>query len=169
MLAFLLLIFGIISRFVVHLPNFTPVVALALFSGTYLPKRYAVIFPLSLMIISDFFIGFHDTILFTWGSVVLISILGFWTRRQKTSITILSSSLLAALIFFVLTNFGTWLCSNLYPRTRAGLKECFILAIPFFRTTLLSTVIYTFVIFGLYEIVGRKVKETRWERVLLKV
>ena len=167
MLAFLLLIFGITSRLIIHLPNFTPVVALALFSGTYLQKRYSVIFPLSLMIISDFFIGFHETILFTWGSVVLISVLGFWTRRHKNSISVLSSSLLAAVIFFVLTNFGTWLCSNLYPRTLEGLKECFILAIPFFRTTLLSTVVYTLVIFGLYEIVAQKVKETRWERVLL--
>ena len=169
MLGTLLLVFGIVSRFIVHLPNFTPVVSLALFSGTYLPKRYAVIVPVSLMIISDFFIGFHETILFTWGSLALISILGFLNRRHKNSITILSSSLLAALLFFVLTNFGTWLLSNLYPRTLDGLKECFILAIPFFRTTLLSTVVYTFVIFGLYETVAQRVKETRLRRVLLEV
>ena len=166
MLAFLLLVFGIFSRFIVHIPNFTPVVSLALFSGTYLPKRYAVTFPLILMVVSDFFIGFHDTILFTWGSVVVISILGFVLREQKNPVTILSSSLGAALIFFVLTNFGTWLVSDLYPHTQQGLKECFILAIPFFRTTLLSAIIYTFVIFGLYEIIAQRLKETRWAHVL---
>ena len=167
MLVFLFLLIGIASRFIIHIPNFTPVVALALFSGAYLPKRTAVLFPLSLMIISDLVIGLHETILFTWGSVALISILGFWTRHHRNPITILSSSLFSAVLFFLITNFGTWLMSNLYPLTLDGLKECFILAVPFFRATLLSTVIYTFAIFGLYELAAVRVKETRLANVLL--
>lgn len=167
MLAFLFLLVGIASRVILHIPNFTPVVALALFSGAYLPKRTAVLFPLSLMIISDFLIGWHETILFTWGSVILISVLGFWTKHRKNPVSILSSSLISAVLFFVLTNFGTWLLSDLYPLTWDGLSECFIMAVPFFRATLLSTLVYTLVIFGLYEVVATRVKKTQLASVLL--
>ena len=167
MLAFLLLLIGIASRFIIHIPNFTPVVTLALFSGTYLPKRYAVLFPLTLMMISDLFIGLHETILFTWGSVALISVLGLWIKHKRNPVTILSSSIISAVLFFVITNFGTWLVSNLYPLTLDGLKECFILAVPFFRATLLSTVVYAFVIFGLYEFTAVRIKETKLANVLL--
>lgn len=167
MLAFLFLLVGIASRIVLHIPNFTPVVALALFSGTYLPKRTAIFFPLVLMIISDSFIGWHETILFTWGSVVLISILGFWTRKHKNPVSILSSSLFSAVLFFVITNFGTWLASNLYPPTWEGLQECFVMAVPFFRATLLSALVYTFAIFTLYEVVAIRIKKTRLAPVLL--
>ena len=168
MLAFLFLLIGIASRCIIHIPNFTPVVALALFSGTYLPRRTAVFFPLALMIISDIFIGWHETFLFTWGSVVLISILGFWTRKHKNPVSILTSSLFSAVLFFVLTNFGTWFASNLYPRTWEGLQECFIMAVPFFRATLLSALVYTFAIFTLYEVVAARVKKTQLASVLLK-
>lgn len=167
MLALLFLVVGIASRVILHIPNFTPVVALALFSGAYLPKRTAVLFPLSLMIISDFLIGWHDTILFTWGSVILISVLGFWTKHHKNPVSILSSSLISAVLFFVLTNFGTWLMSDLYPHTFQGLQECFVMAVPFFRATLLSTVIYAFAIFTLYEVVAAGVKKTQLASVLL--
>ena len=167
MLAFLLLLLGIASRCIIHIPNFTPVVALALFSGAYLPKRYAVLFPLTLMILSDLVIGLHETILFTWGSVALISILGLWTKHHRNPVTILSSSLVSAVLFFVITNFGTWLLSNLYPLTLDGLKECFILAVPFFRATLLSTIVYSFAIFGLYEFAAVRIKETKLATVLL--
>ncbi len=167
MLAFLLLLIGIASRFIIHIPNFTPIVALALFSGAYLPKRTAVLFPLALMIISDLFIGLHETILFTWGSVVVISILGFWLRHNRNPINILSTSLFSAVFFFLVTNFGTWLMSNLYPRTLSGLQECFILAVPFFRATLSSTIVYSFAIFGLYELVAVRIKETKLTNVLL--
>ena len=168
MLAFLLLLIGIASRFIIHIPNFTPVVALALFSGAYLPKRYAVLFPLALMVISDIFIGLHETILFTWGSVALISILGFWTKHHRNPVAILSSSLFSAVFFFAATNFGTWLMTDLYPHTLKGLQECFVLAVPFFRATLLSTLVYTFVIFGLYEMVAARVKKTQLASVLFR-
>ncbi len=167
MLAFLLLLIGIASRLIIHIPNFTPVVALALFSGAYLSKRAAVFFPLALMIISDLFIGLHETILFTWGSVAAISIFGFWLRRNRNPINILSTSLFSAVFFFLVTNFGTWLMSNLYPRTLSGLQECFILAVPFFRATLVSTIVYSFAIFGLYELVAVGIKETKLANVLL--
>lgn len=167
MLAFLLLTFGIMSRLVFHVPNFTPVLALALFGGVYLSYRRALLMPLFLMILSDLAIGLHDTIFFTWGSIVVISALGLYLRSRKNVRNVLLYSMASAIIFFVVTNFGAWVM--MYPKTWAGLQECFTLALPFFRWTLLSTVIYSAVLFGGYEILAQWVAKTRWAKVLLSV
>ena len=151
MLAIGLLIIGIFSRLLIHIPNFTPVLAIALFGGVYLPKRYAILLPLALMVISDFVIGMHSTIFFTWMSVIAIGALGLWLRNHKSWKTILSSSLASAVLFFIVTNLGVWLVGDLYSMTKEGFVECFVMAIPFFKWTLLSTVAYTVVLFGSYE------------------
>ena len=84
MLALALVIGGVISRIVIHSPNFTPVIAVALFSGVYLNKKYAAVVPLLLMIASDVILGFHDTILYTWGSVALISLIGLAVKKNMS-------------------------------------------------------------------------------------
>ena len=67
MLAVGLLVFGVISRLIIHLPNFTPMIALALFGGVYLKKRQAVILPVLMMVIADLFIGVDATFPFYLG------------------------------------------------------------------------------------------------------
>ncbi len=167
MLVFLLLIFGMFSRFIVHVPNFTPVISIALLSGAYLNKRYAIVVPVALMILSDLVIGLHETILFTWGSMALIAFMGFCLRGKKNFVNIAGINLWSAILFFLATNFGTWLMSDLYPKNTQGLIDCFILAVPFFRTTLWSTLMYSALFFGAYEIIAARVKSSRWATVLL--
>ena len=166
MLAFLLLVVGVISRVIVHIPNFTPVIAIALFGGVYLKKNQAFWLPLVLLGISDVIIGFHETMFFTWGSILLISVLGMWLKDNKNALTVFSTSLWASILFFVVTNLGVWLVSGLYPLTMQGFKDCFLLAIPFFRYEALSTLIYATVFFGAYELIALKVKKTRLAHVL---
>jgi hypothetical protein len=151
MLAFLLIAFGFLSRIAVHTPNFSPVLSLALFGGAYLKGRQAIWVPLAFMALGDVVIGFHDTMVYTWGSILLISLLGIYLRDHKTWVNILSASVLSSVIFFVVTNFGAFL--SLYPHTWAGLQQCYILAIPFYRSTLVSTVAYSLVLFSVWEFV----------------
>ncbi len=167
MLAFVLLFAGIASRLVVHMPNFTPVLALALFGGVYLSSRRAVSMPLVLMVVSDLLIGLHDTILFTWSSVLLISLLGLFLRSRKSFSNIALTAALSAVLFFVITNFGAWLM--MYPKTLLGLQQCFWAAVPFFRDTLLSTLIYSAVLFGGYEALALWIAKTRWAGILQAV
>ncbi len=167
MLAILLLIFGMTARFMFHIPNFTPVIVLALFSGVYLKKKYALLLPVALMAVTDIFIGLHRTMFFTWGSLVLIAAIGLWVGKHKSIKTIATTSLASAILFFLVTNAGVWLVSGLYPRTLAGLSQCFLLAIPFFRMMLLSTFVYSVVMFGLYEFIALRIKNTSLARVLL--
>jgi hypothetical protein len=165
MLAVAILVLGVLSRLMVHAPNFTPVIALALFGGVYLSRKYAWYVPLLLMVVSDLLLGLHATIPFTWGSILLITFLGMRTSQNKKVTTIFGSSLASAVLFFVITNFGAWL--TMYPHTLEGLRTCYIAAIPFFRNELISTLGYSVVLFGLYETVAVRVSNTQLAHVLL--
>ena len=166
MLAFFLLIFGVGMRLVVHPANFTPVLALVLFGSVYLDKKYALLLPLFLMMASDAVLGVHDMVLFTWGSLFLAALIGFWLRRHQSVRNIFLTSTASAVLFYLVTNFGVWLVGY-YPMTLSGLVDCYVLAIPFFRTMLLGTLLYAFVFFGLYEFIASRVKKTRFAEVAL--
>jgi hypothetical protein len=167
MLAVIILFIGILSRLIFHAPNFTPVLALAFFSGLYLHKKWALFLPLVLFILSDLILGLHATVLFTWGSALLIAAIGLRLREKNNVLVTVGGSCAAALVFFIVSNFGVWLMFGLYARTWAGLLECYVMAIPFFRSTCLSTVVYTVIFVGLYEIIAKCVKATRLETALL--
>lgn len=154
LVAVLLVLFVVVSRLLPHPPNFAPVAAVAIFAGALLPRRWALSLPLAAMIVSDALIGFHDTILFTWGSFALIALLSHKFLKAKLGWrNSAAASIGASILFFVVTNFGVWLQSGMYARTLAGLVECYYMALPFFRNTLLGDMVYTLGFFGLYVLI----------------
>ena len=165
-LALVLLVLGVLARFIPHAPNFTPVLAVALFGGAYLKRSQALLLPLVLMMITDMVLGFHPAIAFTWGSVLLISLMGIWLRERLNLRNAAIASVAASLLFFVVTNFGVWLAW--YPPTPAGLVSCFTMALPFYRDTLTSTLVYSVVLFGGYEFIAARIRPTKLAVVLLK-
>ena len=160
-LAVALMILGILSRFIVHIPNFTPVIAIALFSGVYIPKKYSIILPIIMFAVSDLVIGFHNTMLFTYGSVLVIACWGLWLREHKNFKNTVVMGFVSSVFFFVVTNLGVWIVGGLYPQTMRGLADCFVLAIPFFRNELISTFLYSAVLFYGYEVMAARMKTTR--------
>jgi hypothetical protein len=165
MLAIALLLIGLSARFLPHVPNFSPVLAIALFGGVYLRRSQVLWMPLALMILTDMVLGPHVTMPFTWASVFAASLIGLWARRNPNASRIVGGSVASAVIFFLVTNFGCWLTG--YPLTQEGFVTCFALAVPFFRMTVVSTLMYALVLFGVYELVSRRVKDTRLAVVLL--
>jgi hypothetical protein len=136
-------------RIIPHPPNFTPITAMALFGGAcFTDKRLAFLVPLAALFLGDFVIGFHTGMPFVYGSFVLIVCLGFQLRNGKSAARIVGASVISALLFFILTNLGVWAVDNLYPRTTGGLVDCYIMAIPFFWNTLLSSLLYSALLFG---------------------
>lgn len=146
------ILLGIIARILPHPANFTPIAAIALFSGTKLKYKWALIIPFLTMLISDYFIGFHNTMLYVYGSFGLIVILGLLLKKHYSASSIALSSLTGSILFYIITNFGVWLQSGMYPHTTYGLIHCYYMAIPFFRNTLLGDIIYATAIFGAYEL-----------------
>jgi len=138
-----------LMRLIPHPPNFTPLTAMALFGGAcFADKRAAFLVPLIGLFLGDLVLGFHETMPAVYGSFILTVCLGFWLRPRRNASAIIGASIAAALMFFVLTNLGVWAFDTLYPKTMAGLVDCFVMAIPFFGNTLLSSLFYSVVLFG---------------------
>ena len=137
-------------RLVPHPPNFTPIGAMALFSGAYLGRRGAValVAPLGALFLSDLVLGFYRGMPTVYFSVALIVIIGWMALKRVSPIRVGGAAIASSVLFFVLTNFGTWLSSGFYPRTLAGLEACYIAAIPFFQNTLAGDLFYTTLLFG---------------------
>jgi len=150
-LAIVLVIFAVSSRFLPHPPNFAAVGAVALFSGVYLTKKHALWLPLFVMAVSDIFIGFHNLIFFTWGSFVLIGVVGLWLRSRKNIQNVVFATLTGSLLFFFITNSAVWVFTPMYGKNIQGLLECFVMALPFFRNTLAGDIFFVGVLFGAYE------------------
>ena len=135
------------SRLIPHPPNFTSLIAL----GFYVPLIFGLKFIPALVfcfIITDFLIGFHSTTLFTWGSLIFIGLISsFFNKGIFKRITGVFSG---CCIFYLISNFGVWSLGS-YGYTMEGLVKCYILAIPFFGYTILSTFIYSVIIETIYK------------------
>ena len=128
----------LIFRIIPHPPNFTPVIALSL----YIPiifGLWSLPFCILGFAITDYFVGFHSLLIWTWGSLVLV---GLISKFSKNIINRLTLAFLGSLIFFALSNLGVWLAGSYYEPNIEGLITCYIMAIPFFTNTLISTMIF---------------------------
>jgi hypothetical protein len=149
-------ILGLLFRVIPHPANFSPIFAIALFGGTYfVNKRLALIIPILALFFSDFFIGFYSPVVmaFVYAGLVLIALLGLWLRNHKSVLSVLGTALASGTLFFLVSNFGVWLNPvSGYAKSAAGLVQCYLLALPFLKTTLVSNLVYTAVLFGGYEL-----------------
>lgn len=151
LLPLLIVIFAAMLRLLPHAPNFTPIAAIALFSGTYLDKKYALVLPLAAMLISDFFLGFHQSLVYVYGAFIITGLLGMYLKHHKSVKNVLLATIGSSLLFFLITNVNYWLPYSLYPKTFAGQIQAYYYALPFFRNTLLGDLFYTTLLFGGYE------------------
>ena len=129
-----------ITRFIPHPPNFTSLIALSFYAPALFGVRFIPAVVLS-FVLTDLYFGFHGTTLFTWGSVILV---GLYSKYLSSSLVKrLSGSFLGACLFFIITNFGVWLLGG-YGYTFSGLLLSYTMAIPFFVSTILSTLVFSF-------------------------
>ena len=165
MIAYILIIAGFLMRLLPHAPNFVPVAAIAVFAGAYLNKRMTIFIPLAIMMITDLIIGLHDVVLYTWGAFLLIGLMNTWLKNRVTAGNVFISTVISAMLFFIITNFGVWLAW--YAHTWEGFTTCYINAIPFLRNRLLGNIIYAAALFGSYELAKRLLENKNYRTVLL--
>ena len=156
-LKFVLALIGLaaLSRLLPHPFNFTPIGAMALFAGTYISnKKHAFLLPVLTLLASDILLqlvngsGFYRDMIFVYGSFALITGIGFLLRGHEQRQTIMVASLVSSIAFFLITNFGTWLMWDIYPKTGAGLISCYIAGIPFFKGTIMGDLFFNLALFG---------------------
>lgn len=156
LLALVLIIVAAALRIAPHPWNFTPVGAMALFSGAVLKdRRLAFLFPLVALFVGDLFIGLYKIISIIYASFLLSVAIGLWLRGRRTVARISLATLLGALQFFLVSNFAVWQFMNTYPHNFSGLVACYIAAIPLFWNTLAGDALYAALLFGGYALAER--------------
>ena len=154
-----------------EIPNFAPIAAMALFAGYLFPqRRHAVLVPIGAMMLSDLAVGqfnaYHPVLMAAvYGSLAMPIAFGGWLRprlqlgatgigRQAAmGASLVGCAVLASVAFFVVTNFATWCVTPWYDRTWAGLLQCYVNAVPFFRYTLIGDLGFALLLFGGYSTV----------------
>lgn len=161
MIAYLLLLIAVLSRFLVlsHVAwlNFTAVGAALLYFGARRPWR-EMLAPLAVLIATDYCLtvyAYHYSFYWaaylpTWIWYVAAMVLGQILLSGKTSFwRVAASALLGPTSFWVISDYAVWAGGTMYPHTLAGLQACFVAAIPFYRNDLTSTTLILAAIFGL--------------------
>ena len=149
-----------LSRLLPHPSNFTPILAVGIFSGFYFRNIFLGSFIVILsMFIGDLYLGFHETMLFTYISLIVAVSLGLLIKNLKST-SILFSGVLSSISFYIITNFGSWLTLPMYEKNFSGLMQSYVMAIPFFHNTLLSTLIYLFIFKLIFDFSTKKQPKT---------
>lgn len=156
-----------------HIYNFTPIGAIALFSGAYLGKKAVSAFvPVAIMLISDVAIqltggiGFHMEMPFVYGAFLLTYFIGSKGLGGKVKPgRLFGASLISSLLFFIITNFGSWMLSPAYSKDFVGLVTCYVAAIPFYSpgdylssfalNGVLGDLFFTSLLFGTYYLTNK--------------
>lgn len=162
------------SRILPHPYNFSPLSAIGLFGAAFFSRKWqAFLIPLAATALSDIFINnviyaganptfiwFYDGAYWQYISYILIIVSGLLIFRRKINLQrIITGALLASIIFFLISNFGTWYSTGLYPKTPAGLLECYTAGIPFIKGTLSGNLFYSGVLFGSFFLIRRKIPD----------
>jgi len=146
------------ARLIPHPPNFTPIIAVAIVSSYFFKNiNLSFIVLLAAMLISDLFIGFYENFIFVYVSLLLITFAFNKISRKINFKNLFIYSFAGSLIFFIVSNFGVWVLGSpgvndiAYEKSLSGLIQCYILAIPFFGNTFISTLIFSYPAIFIYK------------------
>ncbi len=157
-----------LARLLPHPPNFSPVEAMALFGGAWFARRaLAVLVPLAALLLSDLvlaalhgplYAGYLGSTSFwlVYGCIALTALAGTALRGRATGPRVLGFGLAASLLFFLVTNFGAWLGSPIYPQSAAGLAAAYVAGLPFLHWTVFGTMLYSGLLFGGFALLRRR-------------
>jgi predicted Co/Zn/Cd cation transporter (cation efflux family) len=149
-------------RLLPHLPNVSPVAAMALFGGAYFAdKRMAFLVPLLALFLSDLVLGLHNSMIFVYAGFALTVAIGFLLKGRVTITNTAFATVVSSVLFFLLTNLGAWMTSGLYARSAEGLMQAYVAGIPFFQNSLLGNLVFVAVIFGGYHLLQKNVSSLR--------
>ena len=161
------LVFGAaLMRLLPHLPNFTPIAAIALFGGAKLSKKWlAFLVPIAAMLMSDAALellspgnGFHHGMPLVYAAFALTVVIGLFVGAKGSSpLAVITGAVGGATLFYVTTNFGVWMMDGLYPPTLTGLVSCYVAAIPFYGYQLAGDLLYAGVLFGTFAWAERRI------------
>jgi hypothetical protein len=160
-----LIVAAAVLRVVPHPWNFAPVTAIALLGGACFPRAWhAFAVCLGVMVLSDIALSFrpeyplfYADMVFVYAAFAAVVAMGLWLRRRRRLLPVAGMTLAASVQFFIVTNFGVWAMSTMYPHTLSGLGQAYAAGIPFFRNALAGDLLFTLGLFGFYALLERTI------------
>lgn len=167
----ILMLIGALARLIPHIPNFTPTESIAIFGAAYLGRKYwTVIVPLIILYLTDLIINntvarsfftahegivwYDSYMIYNALAIIAIVLLSSQLLKKITVINVLLSVVSASVIFFLITNYGSWASEkSIYPSDFSGLMMSYTAGLPFFRSSLVGNLVFTTILFGSYEII----------------
>jgi hypothetical protein len=145
----IMILIAALTRLFPHPFNFTAVGAIALFAGAnFKNSKLAFIIPLAVLLISDIFLGFHQSMLPVYTCFAFTVFLGILIKNRQSVLSVVFSSLVSSAVFFLVTNLPIWYSDiKLYPVTLEGTLQSYEMAIPFFKNQVAGDLFYNAVLF----------------------
>lgn len=164
---FVLVIVLACLRVIIPIENFNPIGAIALMGGMLLGRNiWALAVPLVALLLGDVILAlsspmyteylFSGTFMFVYIGFLAIIGAGILLRKNISIVKVLAGSVIAAVIFFVITNIGAWATLDIYTKNLSGLILSFEAAVPFFRATLISQVVFSVIIYFVYSLATKE-------------
>lgn len=170
LIALALIALGVTGRLLPHAWNFAPIVAIGLFAGTYLGKRFAFVVPVMAMVISDYFIGFYGwkLNLTVYIAMALSGALGLVLRKHRSVLSVGLCAIAGSTLFYLITNAAVWYFGASYPHGIDGLFQSLAAGLPFFRNAIAGDMWYSFALFGAFELAMVVIRSVKSRRIPLK-
>src|SRR5687768_3986296 len=145
----LMFVLAVLTRFIPHPWNFSPVFGALLFGGARIRFRDAVWFPVAVLAASDYIfttvlygLPMNLTHWFTWAAYAAMALTGRMLANRVTAGRFAAASLIGTTLFFLISNFGVWIGYATYPKTWQGLVMCYVAGLPLYRNSVISTVVF---------------------------
>ncbi len=166
-----IIVLAAFSRIIPHGANVSPLAAIGLFGAAHFAKRWqAFLIPIAATWASDLFINnviysqyypsftwFYEGFYWQYGSYLLITLLGVVLFKTNVSaLKVLGGSVGSGVIFFLVSNFGCWVGSSIYPQNLGGLATCYAAGLPFYKGTLMGDTLFSVVLFGGYYLLQKQ-------------
>ena len=150
--------------------GFSPVIAIALFAGLIIKQKdMSFMLPLLALFISDAVIQFlYSQDLFPyagfyngqWKNYLLLmgaTFLG-WVLKGRSNGSLIVGAIAAPTVFFLISNFMVWTGTSeaIYAKSFSGLITCYEAALPFYKNSLIATLVFLPVILLVYNYLTKK-------------
>lgn len=164
MLAYLFLAFAVAvhARFLPLPWSFAPVTAALLYFGARRPRREMWI-PVAALAVTGVYLSrsyygyaLSTDLLVTWAWYAGMVVLGGMLAKHASALRVGAASLAGSVSFFVVSNFAVWAVWNMYPKTLSGLAACYVAALPFFRSAVVSDLFFAALFFGIGYLVSHR-------------
>jgi hypothetical protein len=169
-----LILIAAFGRIIPHPYNMSPIAAMGLLGSAYFSRKWmALLIPFLATWLSDLFINnllyaelfdgftwFYAGSAWVYGSYAVIIMMGFILFNTVSIGRIVSGSILATMLFFLITNFGAWMGNPIYPQTFEGLMMSYAAGLPFLQGSFIGDLMYSGILFGGFALAGKSLNIT---------